>query len=66
MAQQVEQAKMKVQEQTPIVSVLQPVQVPVDDTTSGLKILIVFIFLFAFAGFSYILLQMYLALSQEI
>ncbi|MAO66092.1 MAG: hypothetical protein CL666_13945 [Balneola sp.] len=42
-AQQVEQAKLKVQEQTPVVSVLQPVQVPVDDETSGLLILIGFI-----------------------
>jgi len=42
MAQQVEQAKLKVQEQTPVVSILQPVQVPVDDTTSGLLILIIY------------------------
>lgn len=40
-AQRVEQAKMKVQEQTPVVSILQPVQVPIDDTTSGLMILII-------------------------
>jgi len=45
LAQQVEQAKLKVQEQTPVVSVLQPVQVPVDDETSGLMILIVFLLL---------------------
>lgn len=43
MAQQVEQAKLKVQEQTPVVSVLQPVQVPVDDTTNGAMILIIFV-----------------------
>jgi len=42
LAQQVEQAKLKVQEQTPVVSVLQPVQVPVDDETSGLNIIIGF------------------------
>jgi len=42
MAQQVEQAKLKVQEQTPVVSILQPVQVPVDDTTSGLLILVIY------------------------
>jgi len=42
MAQQVEQAKLKVQEQTPVVSILQPVQVPVDDTVSGLNILIIY------------------------
>lgn len=66
LAQQVEQAKLKVQEQTPVVSVLQPVQVPVDDETSGLKILILFTFLLGFIGFSYVLLQMYFALSKEV
>ncbi|MFH5831630.1 Wzz/FepE/Etk N-terminal domain-containing protein [Halalkalibaculum sp. DA384] len=42
LAQRVEQAKLKVQEQTPVVSILQPVQVPLEDNTSGLMILIVF------------------------
>jgi len=41
--QQLEQAKLNVKEQTPVVSVLLPVQVPVDDDTSGLMILIVFV-----------------------
>lgn len=45
LAQRVEQAKLKVQEQTPVVSILQPVQVPIDDTTSGLMILIISSFL---------------------
>lgn len=45
LAQQVEQAKLKVQEQTPVVSVLQPVQVPVEDTTSGLRVLVIVTFL---------------------
>jgi len=45
LAQQVEQAKLKVQEQTPVVSLLQPVQVPVDDETSGAMVLIVFVML---------------------
>lgn len=44
-AQRVEQAKMKVQEQTPVVSILQPVQVPLEDTTSGMMILIISSFL---------------------
>jgi len=43
LAQQVEQAKLKVQEQTPVVSVLQPVQVPVDDESSGLMVLVTFV-----------------------
>jgi len=41
LAQRVEQAKLTVQEQTPVVSILQPVQVPIDDTTSGLMVLII-------------------------
>jgi len=44
LAQQVEQAKLKVQEQTPVVSTLQPVQVPVDDTMSGSLILLAYMF----------------------
>lgn len=40
-AQRVEQAKMAVQEQTPVVSVLQPVKVPLKDVVSGFTILFV-------------------------
>jgi len=47
MAQRLEQAKLKVQEQTPVVSIIQPIQVPLDDTTSGVNIHI------AFTGFSF-------------
>ena len=36
-----QQAKMQVQEQTPVFSVLQPVSVPLKDNTSGLLILVV-------------------------
>jgi len=57
LAQQVEQAKLKVQEQTPVVSVLQPVQVPVDDETSGLMVLIVFVMLSGFAGLGWIFIR---------
>lgn len=45
LAQRVEQAKLKVQEQTPVVSILQPVQVPINDTQSGLLILLVSTFI---------------------
>lgn len=38
--QQLEQAKITVQEQTPVFSVLQPVNVPLNDTTSGMLVLI--------------------------
>ena len=42
LTQQYEEAKLKVQEETPVFKVLQPVQVPVNDETSGLLILIMF------------------------
>jgi len=45
LSQQYEQAKLKVQEQTPVFKTLQPVQVPVDDETSGAQILIVSVML---------------------
>ena len=38
---QMQQARLQVQEQTPVFSVLQPVSVPLNDNTSGLLILIV-------------------------
>jgi uncharacterized protein involved in exopolysaccharide biosynthesis len=43
-AQRVEQAKMKVQEQTPVVSILQPVQVPIEESSPN-KIAIILIFM---------------------
>jgi len=45
LAQQVEHAKIKLQEQTPVVSILHPVQVPVEDETNGLLILVSFMIL---------------------
>ncbi|MEX0719998.1 MAG: Wzz/FepE/Etk N-terminal domain-containing protein [Balneolaceae bacterium] len=58
-AQQVEQAKLKVQEQTPVVSVLQPVQVPVDDTTSGATILIIYTIFGVLLGLTVLLFKKY-------
>ena len=43
--QQREQAKLKVQEQTPVFKILEPVQVPHNDEKSGFTILFVFTFL---------------------
>jgi len=54
MAKQVEQAKLKVQEQMPVVSVLQSVQVPVEDETRGLNMLIIFVFLSVFIGVGWV------------
>ena len=42
LAQQREQVKLKLQEQTPLFKILQPFSVPVKDTTSGLLILVMF------------------------
>lgn len=63
LAQQVEQAKLKVQEQTPVVSVLQPVQVPVDDETSGALILIVLMMLSGIASIGWIFTKQLLRLN---
>ncbi|TYP95631.1 Chain length determinant protein [Fodinibius salinus] len=41
LSQQLEQAKLELQKDTPVLSVLQPVSVPLEDNTSGLLILIV-------------------------
>nr|WP_255233429.1 Wzz/FepE/Etk N-terminal domain-containing protein [Aliifodinibius salipaludis] len=41
LSQREEQAKLDLQEETPVLSVLQPVSVPLEDNTSGLLILIV-------------------------
>ena len=45
LTQQYEEAKLKVQETTPVFKTLEPVQVPINDETSGAMILIVFIML---------------------
>ncbi|WP_163323647.1 Wzz/FepE/Etk N-terminal domain-containing protein [Draconibacterium mangrovi] len=48
LAQQLEQARIQVKEDTPVFSVLKPVTVPLEDNTSGFAILIVFVFLGVF------------------
>jgi len=45
LTQQYEEAKLKVQEETPVFKTLEAVQVPLEDETSGAMILIVFIML---------------------
>ena len=45
LTQQYEEAKLKVQETTPVFKTWEPVQVPINDETSGAMILIVFIML---------------------
>lgn len=61
LAQQYEQAKLKVQEETPVFKVLQPVQVPVRDETSGLMVLIVFVMLSGVISLGWIFIRKFLA-----
>lgn len=56
LTQQREQAKLKVQEQTPIFKTLEPVQIPKDDESSGFVILFVFVTLGGMAALAKILL----------
>lgn len=61
LTQQYEQAKLKVQEETPVFKTLQPVQVPVNDETSGAMILIVFVMLSGIASIGWIFIRQFLA-----
>ena len=61
LAQQYEQAKLKVQEETPVFKTLQPPQVPVDDETSGALILIVFVMLSGIASLGWIFIRQFIA-----
>jgi capsule polysaccharide export protein KpsE/RkpR len=45
LAQQLEQARIQVKEDTPVFSVLKPVTVPLEDNASGLTTLVIFTFL---------------------
>ncbi|WP_020401553.1 Wzz/FepE/Etk N-terminal domain-containing protein [Gracilimonas tropica] len=60
LSQQFEEAKLKVQEETPVFKVLQPVQVPVEDETSGAFIVIVCVMLGGILGLSFIFLKIFL------
>jgi len=63
--QQLEQAKLNVKEQTPVVSVLQPVQVPVDDETSGLRILIAIVSAFCAQIVGYLTIYYLIASNKQ-
>lgn len=55
--QQFEEARLKVQEETPMFKTLEPVQVPLNDETSGAMILIVFIMLSGIISIGWIFVQ---------
>ena len=55
--QQFEEARLKVQEETPVFKTLEPVQVPLNDETSGAMILVVFIMLSGITSIGWIFVQ---------
>jgi uncharacterized protein involved in exopolysaccharide biosynthesis len=55
--QQFEEARLKVQEETPVFKTLEPVQVPLNDETSGAMILLVFIMLSGIGSIGWIFIQ---------
>ena len=55
--QQFEEARLKVQEETPVFKTLEPVQVPLNDETSGATILLVFIMLSGIGSVGWIFVQ---------
>ncbi len=57
LTQQFEEARLKVQEETPVFKTLEPVQVPLNDETSGAMILIVFIMLSGITSIGWIFVQ---------
>ena len=57
LTQQYEEAKLKVQEETPIFKTLEAVQVPLEDETSGAMILLVFIMLSGIGSVGWIFVQ---------
>lgn len=60
LTQQFEEAKLKVQEETPVFKVLQPIQVPVSDETSGIVVLISFLFFSGVASIAWIFISKFL------
>mgnify|MGYP006430328909 FL=1 len=54
LAQQYEQAKLRLQEETPVFKSLQPVQVPLEDTISGALVLFIVVFLGGMAALTWL------------
>ena len=59
LTQQYEEAKLKVQEETPVFKVLQPVSIPVNDETSGVQVLIVFVLLSGTLSIGWIIIKQF-------
>ncbi|MCK3685182.1 Wzz/FepE/Etk N-terminal domain-containing protein [Maribellus sp. YY47] len=65
LAKQLEQAKIKVKEDTPIFAIIKPVTVPLEDNNSGLKTLIIWIFLGGVCSIGWIFGKQFLGSVKE-
>ncbi len=65
LAQQLEQAKIKVKEETPVFSILKPVTVPLEDNNSGFMTLIIWTFLGGVIAVACIFGKQFLASVKE-
>lgn len=65
LAQQYEQAKLRLQEETPVFKNLQPVQVPLEDTISGALVMVIVVFLGGLASITW-LTGVYLVKEMEL
>ncbi len=65
LAQQLEQAKIKVKEDTPVFAVIKPVTVPLQDNASGFKTLIIWTFLGGILAIAWIFGKQFLATIKE-
>ncbi|WP_319227439.1 Wzz/FepE/Etk N-terminal domain-containing protein [Draconibacterium orientale] len=65
LAQQLEQARIQVKEDTPVFSVLKPVTVPLEDDNSGATTLVIFIFLGAIGAVGWLLGKEFLDTVKE-
>ncbi|MFV0591183.1 MAG: Wzz/FepE/Etk N-terminal domain-containing protein [Draconibacterium sp.] len=65
LAKQLEQAKIKVKEDTPVFAVIKPVTVPLEDNTSGFKILLIWTFLGGVVALGWIFGKQFLATVKE-
>lgn len=66
LTQQFEEAKLKVQEETPIFKVLQPVQVPVRDDKNGVLVLLFWTFFIGIAGVCWVFIIKFIKNNQKL
>lgn len=66
LTQQFEEAKLKVQEETPIFKVLQPVQVPVRDDKNGVLVLLFWTFFIGITGVCWVFIIKFIKNNQKL